>query len=193
MIDLPSISAIVVAVSVVVGLLFTMMELRHMAQTRRTEIILHVYERFGSKEMVEAMNSVGRLRLEKSEAILPREQLTKVMQVAVALEGLGVLLDQKLIDIGLLDSLFGPTLDTLWEPLKPLVYGMRSQLKQPYFFSHFEMLHGRLEEQRLKKPKSWSLRPRRGVLAGSVRDRTYEARGPFIIADCRCDGQWPLL
>ncbi|HUH82488.1 MAG TPA: hypothetical protein VLX33_01265 [Nitrososphaerales archaeon] len=147
MIDLPSASAIVVAVSVVVGLLFTVMELRHMAQTRRTDVIMRIYERFGTKEMVEAMNKVGRLRFEKMETV-PQELLTAFAEVAVVFEGLGVLLEQNLIDVKLVDSLFGPTLDTLWEPMKPLIDGMRASLQQPYFFSHFESLHERLSKYR---------------------------------------------
>lgn len=147
MIDLPSASAIVVAVSVVLGLLFTVMELRHMAQTRRTDVIMRIYERFGTKEMVEAMNRVGRLRFEKVETV-PQELLTAFAEVAVVFEGLGVLLEQNLIDVKLVDSLFGPTLDTLWEPMKPLIDGMRASLQQPYFFSHFESLHERLAKYR---------------------------------------------
>jgi hypothetical protein len=150
LIDLPSLSAIIVAGSVVVGLIFTMMELRHMARTRRTEVIMRVYERFGNREMIEAMNTVGRLRTKKEESLSP-ELLTSFAEVAVIFEGLGVLLDEDLIDIKLMDSLFGPTLDTLWEPMSPMIRGMRESLNQPFFFSHFESLHERLTEYRRKK------------------------------------------
>ena len=153
MIDLPSASAIVVAVSVVVGLIFTLMELRHMARTRRTEVIMRIYERFGSKEMIEALNKVGRLRLETQRPPTP-EVLTAFAEVAVIFEGLGVLLDENLIDIKLVDSLFGPTLDTLWEPMNPMIRGMRESLKQPFFFSHFESLHGKLAEFRRRESQT---------------------------------------
>lgn len=62
MIDIPTASAIVVAVGVVLGPGFTMLELRHLTRTRRTDVIMRIYDRFGSKEMVEAINSVGQLR-----------------------------------------------------------------------------------------------------------------------------------
>jgi hypothetical protein len=151
LIDISTVSALVVAFSVVVGLVFTLMELRHLARTRRTEVIMRIYERFGTKEMVEAMNSVGRLRLEKFED-WSKGGLTGFTQIAVIFEGLGVLLEEDLIDIKLVDSLFGPTLDTLWEPMRPLIYGMRESIKQPFFFSHFETLHDRLEEYRKEHP-----------------------------------------
>lgn len=74
--------------------------------------------------------------------------MTGVIQIAIVFEGLGVLLEQDLIDVKLVDNLFGSTLDALWEPIRPLILGMRESLKQPYFFSHFEYLHNRLNDYR---------------------------------------------
>jgi hypothetical protein len=59
-----------------------------------------------------------------------------------------------LIDIKLVDSLFGPSLDSLWEPIRPFVYGTRESLKQPFMFSHFEYLHNRLNDHRKKNVKA---------------------------------------
>jgi hypothetical protein len=153
LVDVPTITAIIVAISVVVGLVFTLMELRHLARTRRTDVIMRIYDRFGSKEMVEAMNSVGRLRSMKAE-FPPQAELTGVTQIAIVFEGLGVLLEQNLIDIKLVDSLFGPTLVSLWDPIHPVINGMRESLKEPFFFSHFEYLHDRLNEYRIEHPKA---------------------------------------
>lgn len=154
MIDVPTLSAIVVAVSVVIGLVFTLMELRHLAKTRRTDVIMRVYDRFGSREMVEAINSVGSLRPELADASLPNQDWTGIIQVSIMFEGLGVLLEQGLIDIRLVDEFFGPSLDSLWEPIRPFIYRMRELLKQPFFFSHFESLHNRLREYRKKQTKN---------------------------------------
>jgi len=151
LIDVTDASAIIVAVSVVVGLVFTMMELRHLARTRRTDVIMRIYDRFATKEMVEAINSVGDLR-EESPVFPPKGGLTGVTQVAVIFEGLGVLLEQELIDIKLVNSLFGPTLVALWNPIQPLIKGMRQSLKEPFFFSHFEYLYQRLSEYRRAHP-----------------------------------------
>ena len=148
MVDISTVSTIIVTVSVVIGVLFTLMELRHLTKTRRTDVIMRIYDRFGSKEIVEAMFSVGQLRPGASPSFPPKGGLTGVTQIAIVFEGLGVLLEQELIDIKLVDSLFGPTLDALWEPIRPLIYWMRESLKQPSFFSHFEYLHSRLNDYR---------------------------------------------
>jgi hypothetical protein len=153
MFDISTVSTIIVTVSVVAGVVFTMMELRHLTRTRRTDVIMRIYDRFGSKEMVEAIYSVGQLRSETSTSFPPKGGLTGAVQIAIVFEGLGVLLEQDLIDIKLVDSLFGPTLDALWEPIRPLIRGMRESLKQPFFFSHFEYLHNRLNDYRKENVK----------------------------------------
>lgn len=66
-------------------------------------------------------------------------------------EGIGVLLEQKLIDIDLVDDLFGPTLNLLWDRMQPVIVAMRKGLNQPYFFSHYEYLVNNLKVYRGKK------------------------------------------
>jgi hypothetical protein len=147
--DVSTIATVVATISVVVGVVFTILELRHMTRTRQTDIIMRIYDRFGSKEMVEAMYSVGQLRSQTSASSAPElDKLTGVIQIAVVFEGLGVLLEQDLIDVKMVDGLFGPTLDALWEPIRPLIQWMRDSLKQPTFFSHFEYLYNRLSDYR---------------------------------------------
>jgi len=149
MVDIPTISAIVVAAGVLVGLFFTLLELRHLARTRKTDVIMRIYDRFSSREMVDAIYSVGELRV-RSGAPMPQEKMVGIVQVSTLFEGLGVLLEKGLIDIELVDSLFGPSLDALWEPIRPFVYSTRESLKQPFMFSHFEYLHNRLNDYRKK-------------------------------------------
>jgi len=150
LIDIPTLSAVVAATSVVVGVAAALLELDHMAKTRRTDVIMRIYERFSTREMVGAMNLIGRRRFAGQDAP-SQEELTAFAEIATIFEGLGVMLEQKLIDIKLLDSLFGPTLDYLWQPMEPLVKGMRESLNQSYFFSHFEFLHDSLAEYRRRK------------------------------------------
>ena len=150
MIDIATVSTIVVTASVVIGVVFTLLELRHLAKTRRTDVIMRVYDRFASKEMVEAIYVVGGLKPEALFTFPQRNDLTAIMQIAVLFEGLGVLLDENLIDIKLVDSLFGPSLDSLWGPIYPVIKNMRESLKQPFFFSHFEYLYNRLQAYRKK-------------------------------------------
>ena len=146
--DLPTILSIVSTVSIVVGVIFALMELRHLTRTIRTEIIMKIYDRFSSREMVEAMMKVGNAKFEGLEDYREKYGFTELTEIAVLFEGLGVLLEQNLIDIKMADRLFGPTLNLLWERMQPLIYAMRKGLNEPFFFSHFEHLINRLSAYR---------------------------------------------
>ena len=148
--DISTIATIVTTVSIVIGVIFALMELRHLTGTRKTEIIMKIYDRFGSREMVEAIMKVGNAKFETMEDYRNKYGFTEVTEIAVLFEGLGVLLEQNLIDIRMVDSLFGPTLDSLWERMQPVLYAMRKGINEPFFFSHFEYLVKRLRSYREK-------------------------------------------
>jgi|GEM_PF-5007823 len=148
--ELTTISTIVATMSIVIGVIFTLFELRHFHRTRKTEIIMKIYDRFSSREMVEAINKVGSISYENFDEYRKKYGFTEVAEIAVLFEGLGVLLEQKLIDIDLVDDLFGPTLDLLWERMQPVIVAMRKGLNQPYFFSHYEYLVNSLKNHRKK-------------------------------------------
>jgi hypothetical protein len=148
--DISTIATIVTTVSIVIGVIFALLELRHLTGTRKTEIIMKIYDRFGSREMVEAIMKVGNAKFETMEDYRNKYGFTEVTEIAVLFEGLGVLLEQNLIDIRMVDRLFGPTLNSLWERMQPVIYAMRKALNEPFFFSHFEHLINRLSAYRKK-------------------------------------------
>ena len=156
MLDLSTISSIVTCVSVVIGVIFALMELRHLTRTRKTEIIMSVYERFSEKEYVEAMSRVSTAgKFESLEDYSKKYGLTEAIMIANVYEGLGVLLEQNLIDIKMVNSLFGPMLNSLWEKkLQPVVYALREFMHQPFFLSNSEYLIKRLNNYRKEAPKT---------------------------------------
>ena len=52
--DIPSISAIVAAAGVIIGVVFTYLQLRNLARTRRTELRWRILESVSSREFLEA-------------------------------------------------------------------------------------------------------------------------------------------
>jgi hypothetical protein len=154
MIDIPTITAIVTAASIIVGVVFTLLEIRHFNKTRKTEIIMKIYERFGSKEIVEAMNRVGASKFESFEDYGKKYGLTDITEISVLFDGIGVLLEQKLIDINMVDQLFGTTVYLIWNKILPVIQAMRKGLNEPSFFAHFENLINQLNVHRKKSRKS---------------------------------------
>ena len=150
MIDIPTIASIITTLSIVIGVAFTILEIRHLSRVRRTDIIMKIYDRFGTREIVEAINRVGNAKFENLADYSKKYGFTDVTQIAELFEGIGVLLEQNLIDIKMVDRLFGPTLNLLWVRMKPVLYAMREGLKEPFFFSHYEYLVNRLDSYRKK-------------------------------------------
>jgi hypothetical protein len=148
MISIDTLASIVTTVSIVIGVVFTILEIRHLAQTRKTEVIMKIYERFGTREIVEAINRVGNAKFENLADYNKKYGFTDITLVAELFEGIGVLLEQNLIDIKMADKLFGPTLNLLWVRMKPVLYAMREGLNEPFFFSHYEYLVNRLNSYR---------------------------------------------
>jgi hypothetical protein len=148
MIDIPTVASIVTTVSIVIGAAFTILEIRHLARVRRTDIIMKIYDRFGTREILEAINRIGNAKFENLADYSKKYGFTDVTQIAELFEGIGVLLEQNLIDIKMVDSLFGSTLNLLWVRMKPVLYAMREGLKEPFFFSHYEYLIERLNSFR---------------------------------------------
>jgi hypothetical protein len=148
MIDLDTVASIVTTLSIVIGVVFTVLEIRHLAKTRKTEVIMKIYERFGTREIVEAINRVGSAKFENIADYNKKYGFTDVTLIAELFEGIGVLLEQNLIDVKMVDRLFGPTLNSLWIRMKPVLYAMREGLNEPFFFSHYEYLINRLNSYR---------------------------------------------
>lgn len=150
MIDIPTATSIVTMASIIIGVVFTILEIRHLNRVRRTDVIMRIYDRFGTREVVEAINRVGNAKFENIADYGKKYGFTDIAQIGELFEGVGVLLEQNLIDIKMVDRLFGPTLNLLWVRMKPVLYAMREGLKEPFFFSHYEYLVNRLDSYRKK-------------------------------------------
>jgi len=93
MVDVVTVSTIVTTVSVVVGVAFAIMELRHMARTRRTDVIMRIYESFRSREIVEAIFKIGGAKFENFDDYVKKYGLVDAVQVIEIFESVGILLE----------------------------------------------------------------------------------------------------
>jgi hypothetical protein len=153
-VDVLTVSTIVTALSVVIGVVFAVLELRHLARTRRTDVILKIYERFGGREIVDAIMKIGGAKFESFDDYVKKYGLADTVQVLEIFDEVGVLLEQGLVDINLVDNLFGPSVNTAWESnLQTLIRGIRKASNQPSFFSHVDYLYRRLSTYKRENAK----------------------------------------
>jgi hypothetical protein len=63
MVDVQTVSIAIASASVVAGVIYYALQIKHQAKTRHTDMIMRLYSHSGSKEMVEAMHKVnGRIQ-----------------------------------------------------------------------------------------------------------------------------------
>jgi hypothetical protein len=143
--DLATIASLITTVSLFVGLVLALLELRQLIKTRKTDIIMRIYERFSSRELIEAMNKIGGSEFENFESYRNKYGMTEIAEIAVLFDSIGILVEQNFIDVSSVDSFFGSTIFFLWQRMKPVIYAMREGTNESHFFSHYEYLINRLE------------------------------------------------
>jgi len=161
MVDLTEISAVVAATGVLVGVIYYILDMRHQAKVRQTDLIMRLYSTYGSKEFREAIIEVMNLQFEDYEDYVKKygawfsdEPANKAMaMVCVFFEGLGILLREKLIDASLSYTLFSTMIKAYWVKSRPLIEGLRKEFNDPTVFENSENLYNEVKkrEQRLSK------------------------------------------
>ena len=159
MVDLTSISAILAAIGVFVGVVFAILQLRDLVRTRQTDLVMRLYSTFGSREFLEAYPKVVGVKFKDFkdfEAKYGPPPYIRFLETPSFLayemhnrffEGVGVLLRRKLIDIKLVDDLFSWDIKDIWERMKPLVEGVRKTYNFPQYCEWFEYLYNELQKR----------------------------------------------
>lgn len=155
--DVSTLSVVVAAASVLVGVLFALMQLRDFVRTRQTDLVMRLYSTYGSREFQEAWVETLRLEfkdyndyLRKYGATSPKPVYTSVNMVANFFEGIGILLRRRFVDIDLVDDLFSSDIMITWHKMKPIVEGWRRQFNRPQMSEWFEYLHSEMEKREEK-------------------------------------------
>jgi len=160
MLDIPSVSSIVAAIGVIIGVAFATLQLRDLVKTRQTDLVMRLYSAYGGKEFQESWVETLRLEfkdykdyLKKYGATSEKPVYVSVNMVASFFEGIGILLYRRLIDITLVDDLFSSDVIITWHKMKPIVEGWRKHFNRPQISEWFEHLHNEMQrrEQRLTR------------------------------------------
>jgi hypothetical protein len=140
--DLPSISAIVAAVGVLVGVALTVLELRHLYEQKQTDLLIRLYSRMHSNEFDDAYPKIMSLQFKDYEDFVKKygqrhsgksPEIDKAISTVCGFfELVGVLLYRKHIDLVLTYDVFGVSMvKEVYEKTMPLAAGIRRQLNDP--------------------------------------------------------------
>jgi hypothetical protein len=148
--DISSLSAIIAAIGVMIGVVLTVLEVRNWVNTRQTDLVIRLYSTFGSDEIQEAWERIQTREFKDFDSYRKEYGLQDVNKVGWFFEGLGVLLHRKLIDISLVDDLFSSPVKRAWEKLKPVAEGERNQTNRPQIWEWFEYVYNELKKREQK-------------------------------------------
>jgi len=152
MVDITEISAVVAAAGVLVGVVYYILDMRHQRQVRQSDMVIRLYNTFGSTEFAKSYQKVHSLELEDFAGYLKKygtdpEVYAAMVNVGVFFEGIGLLAKRKLIDMSLVHDLFSSIVRLTWEKMAPIFKGRREQLKAPSYGEWFEYLYNELKKR----------------------------------------------
>jgi hypothetical protein len=121
MVDLQTASVVVASASVVVGIIYYGLQIRHQTKVRQTDLIIRLYSLVASKEFLDAWETVRNRKIESLSQYKEKYgNFTEVSQVNTVLGELGMILRRKLIDVDLVYDLTGGMPIVAYEKLKPI-------------------------------------------------------------------------
>jgi len=82
MLDIPSISAIIAAIGVLVGVIIAILELRNIARTRQMQLIMSIYSLFTRREYTDAMEKIRTRKFKDYEEYTKQHGITDLIQVS---------------------------------------------------------------------------------------------------------------
>jgi hypothetical protein len=158
MVDVTEISAVVTAAGVLVGVVYYILEIRHQSRLRQTESVtrLSPYFNMNAREMQEAITQVCSIEYENYKDYLKkysgRPQDTTLKILGNYFEGIGILVDKKLVGADIVYNFWGDIIVSSWDKIHPLVVDMRKDDGDPNLFLFFEHLYNemKIREQKLQ-------------------------------------------
>ena len=145
-------SAIIVAIGVLIGVAYYVLEMRHQEKMRKTDLIIRLYSTQQSKEFEEAILRIWNLEFQSYDDFVNKygrwnsetEVYTALRMIGSFYELLGILFSKNLLDATLVSHTFGISIEITWEKIRPLVEGSR-KIYGRYLYYNFECLYNEIK------------------------------------------------
>jgi len=157
-VDVQTVSVMLASASVVAGVVYYALQLRHQSKTRQSDMVMRLYSYYCSEEYSRASGRYLATEFKDYEdfqekyGVVGEHPVTTAFYIVMTFfEGIGVLLKRKLADIGLLYDLFAVKMP--WEKVEPMIQDIRKHFGEPRLFEWFEYLYNETKkyEQKLQQ------------------------------------------
>jgi hypothetical protein len=152
MVNIQTISIAIASASVVAGVVYYALQIRHQDKMRHLDLFMRIYSTWGSEDMLNAHRRFMVLKVEDYDSFVKEHgPVTEISQLYTDIDRIGwffnlvgFLVKEKIVNIKLVDELLGYWVMKNWETIKPLVYGWRKQYNIPESYQWFEYLYGEM-------------------------------------------------
>ena len=161
MLDITSISAIVAAAGVLVGVVYYILDIRHQNRVRQTDLTMRMYTSWVSEELTKPWLKVMNLEFTDYDDFKKKygtylsdnPENAALLSVINSFTIMGLLLQKKLVDPELVSHL---PVSMTWNKVKPIVEGVRKESNDPNWYVEFEYLCNEMKkrEQKLQQSKA---------------------------------------
>ena len=149
-VDIQTVSIAVASTGVFLAAIYYIIQIRHQTKVRQTDLVMRLYSTFGSKEFQDAWTRIESIEFKNYDEYVKKYGSGDYVQCATFFEGIGVLLQNRLIDINLVDALFGVPLKYMYERMKPIIEGNKQQFHNQRVFEYFEYLYNEMQKREQK-------------------------------------------
>ena len=165
MVDVQTVSIAIASASVVAGVVYYALQLRHQSKIREIDSIIRMSVSYNLSliEWQQAALKVMNLQFKDYDDFVKKygslvaetPTIMAVHTLSNYSEAVGYLLKRKLVSINYVWDVFGPTAILIWEKLKPLIEGLRKGFNSPTIYEPFEYLYNEMKkrEQQIAKAK----------------------------------------
>ena len=148
-------SIIVACIGVVVAAALAVLQLRSQNQTRRAQLFMELYDQFYTPEfhqrwmdIVFVLQDEDLLDSDGMPIFLKGEidRYVEINAICCFFEGIGLLVNKKLIDISIVAELMSTPIIYVWEKVQKFVMQTREMWGRPQVYEWFEYLHQEIQK-----------------------------------------------
>ena len=142
--------------SLIVAIIFGIVQVRTAKKDRHERLTLETLRHFQSREFAELLYYVSRRKVPATleELIaLPEKEQVLIIQFGQEMESLGMLVEERLIDIDMVDKTLGSFVSTSWNSFSKLYTDIRVKNKDPFLSEYYQLLAERIDKRMKENPR----------------------------------------
>ena len=156
MVDVQTVSIAIASASVVAGVMYYVLQLRHQVKTRKTDVVIRLNTVWVGKDFMEAWSRVMDREIKEYDTYSASNVSNWVpeIQIGTFFEELGFLVYSGFADFEFISTLF--PVELAWEKLRFLIARIRKSRNDQTYYEWFEYLYNEVKkrEQKLQQSKT---------------------------------------